>query len=164
MDMMVDLTTLGTLPISAFVQIGGVKYDLESKTVCDEIIINIDPFDVKRYGMTVDTSTLDYWKTQPKQICNGWKDNAVSLLEAMRIFSKWVDPDGYLTTYGASLDIPILKYSLYRVGLDLPWKHYRERDARSIGELYGVKPEKEVIRFNALDDCHAQVNMLFEAF
>lgn len=164
MDMMVDLTTLGTLPTSTFVQLGGIKYDLGKKIITDEILINVDPFDAKRYGLSIDSSTLDYWKTQPKQIRNGWKVDAVSLLSAMNIFSKWVDPDGYLTTYGASLDIPILKYSLHQVGLDLPWKHYRERDARTIGELYGLKPEKEVIRFNALDDCHAQVNMLFGAF
>ncbi len=167
-DFMVKIHTLGLLPTSVVVQIAGVKYNIETKEITDEFLVNIDPFDSKKYGFTVDPSTVEWWKTQPSQLVKGWKKDAQPLREAIYQFNHWCDPNNstksHMTAFSTGFDLPPIKYACHQVGVDLPWKNYLERDLRTIIEIYGDKFEKQDERFNALDDCYAQTELLFRVF
>lgn len=165
MDMMVDIETLANTPTSVIVAIAGVKYDLEKRIITDEFYYNIDPVDSRSYGLSINQETIDWWMTQPKEVRLAWQKDGKPLKFVMEEFSKWVDPKGAFTCWGASFDPPIIESSLRAVGLPVPWKYWKVRCARTIGELYNTRPAQIPGQYhNALYDCKNQVQMLFDIF
>ena len=166
MDMMIDVETLATCPNAAIVSIGGVKYDIEKKIMQDEFYVNINAHDCKRYGLVIDPETVAWWKNQDATVRQTWMKDPLPLKEAMGLFYNWVDPSSSLSCYGMSFDVPIIQSALLAVGYKkMPWHYRKLRCARTIGELYDVRPKNDANKMhNALEDAKAQVRMLFDIF
>lgn len=165
MDMSVDLETLDKFPTAVIIQIGAVKYDLATGEISDEFLVNVDPKDCKRYGMTISKDTLDWWGKQDPEIRKSVMKDPMPLADALALFVDWVDVDGHFTGYGASFDEPILANAYRALGYSsTPWKYYKVRCARTIGDLYGVKPIRGKDHHNALADAKAQAQMLIDIF
>lgn len=164
MDAMVDLETLDTVCTAVILQIGAVKYDLATGEISDEFLVNVDPKDCKKYGLTISQDTLDWWSNQSKEVRDSLLVDQMPLRDALTMFSDWFDADSYFTCYGASFDEPILANAYRKVGLVPPWKFWNVRCARTIGELYDTKPIRGKDHHNALADAKAQTEMLLSIF
>ncbi len=159
---MLDLETLGTTPNSIIVSLAAVKFSL-SKGIMSEFTVNIDPKDSKRYGLTMDQDTLDWWSRQPKATVDAWRLNAVPLKSAMDQFVDWYGPKTMPTWAkgGQCFDFPILETSLKTVGHRTPY-HFRDcMDYRTVINLFDFKDwKKKSVSHCALDDCKDQCAVL----
>lgn len=166
MDMMIDIETLAVCPTAAIISIGGVKYDIETKTMTDEFYVNINAHDCKKHGLVISSETVEWWKSQNPEVRQTLMKDQHTLKDAMTLFYDWVDPNSSLSCYGMSFDVPIIQNALLTVGYKkMPWNYRKLRCARTIGELYGVHPKNDISKHhNALEDAKAQVRMLFEIF
>lgn len=168
MNCEIDIETLATCPTAAIIQIGGVKYDLESGMIRDELIINIDPRSSIEKGLAVHQETVDWWKNQAPEVKKSLRSNPdmISLEDALDILYNWIDPKSHVSCYGLNFDIPILENAFRACGYTkMPWKYSNLLCTRTISELYGVKPKRdEATHHNALHDARAQAQMLIDIF
>lgn len=164
MDAMVDLETLDTVCTAVILQIGAVKYDLATGEISDDFLVNVDPKDCKKYGLTISQDTLDWWSNQSKEVRDSLLVNQMPLRDALTMFSDWFDADSYFTCHGLNFDESILTHAYRKVGLTPPWKYYKTRCSRTIGELYDTKPKRGSDHHNALADARAQAQMLVDIF
>ena len=160
-----DLETLGVRPDSIIVSIGALKFSL-SQGIMDAFYMNIDPVDSKKYGLTTDKETINWWANQPKEVSDVWRKNPKPLKYVMQEFSDWYGGKGkpIWAKGGVSFDFPIMESSFIAVGMKPPY-HFRDcLDCRTIFNVLGVKdyankPEG-LQAHNALDDCKIQLNSL----
>lgn len=57
---MFDIETLGTLPGSAILSIGAVRFDIGKKSISDEFYVNLDVTSSLSAGFTYEKSTINW--------------------------------------------------------------------------------------------------------
>jgi hypothetical protein len=161
---MVDIETLSTRPNAVIVSIGACKYDLDTLKTFDDFYVTIDPMDSKKYGLHIDPETVEWWKTQDKEIMKSWRDNGIELDDAMVQFLDWYDSDLAFTCWGLNFDEPIIVSNLIALHRKPTWKYYKSRCARTMCEMEGVKINRSKGHHNALADAKDQCKAIFEIF
>lgn len=156
---MLDTETMSTAPNGLLLSIGAVRFD--ENGLKDEFKVNLD------YGMSVaegvfhiESSTLDWWKQQPKEILKAAMSNALPPKEALLEFVKWYR---FNETWckGASFDFPIMETYFRHYEIEIPWRFWQLNDYRTIAKLAKksgfelVEPNK-VTSHDALDDAKKQ--------
>jgi exodeoxyribonuclease VIII len=169
---MVDIETMGTKPGSAIVAIAAVEFDMQSGKMGKEFYRSISLKSCLRAGLIVDAGTIEWWMSQESEAQRFLFIDRVPIIYALNSFTSFLvglDPSTDKQIWGnsARFDLGLLEaaYAIEGVDIlemhdDLPWRHWNERDVRTLASL---NPElKHAIAFegtrhNALDDCKHQI-------
>jgi len=164
-DLMLDLETLGIRPTSVIVQIGACYFDRYTGKIGNTFLINIDTGSNLLAGLTIDQSTIDWWKEQPNKTWLVGKILGIhTALSSFEVFAK----DATAVWSHATFDVPILANAYTACNKKLPFHFRAARDIRTLVDLSDVKfskeSEAEIKTHNALEDCVRQVKYCVECF
>ena len=170
-DVMIDIETTGLQPDrNAILQIGAVKFNLETRDVSPEF------FDM---SLTMpgfrhwDMGTRQWWSQQPASVYNGIVARAKPYKEVMEELQQWVITTPNLRFWSKPTHFDFMFLSSYFSDCDLanPLNYRTAKDMNSfIQGLYGHDPVPEEIEkgvgqdgaaHNALNDCFYQMKVLF---
>lgn len=169
--LMIDLETMGTKSHSVICSIAAVEFDLMTGTTGRTFNRNISLSSSLNLGLQIDASTLEWWMTQNQEAQKGLFKDVSNLGSVIRDFIDFVtelDPTT-LKVWGnsARFDLGLLENVFHKFGTDCPWKHWNERDVRT---LVSFAPEIkknmpfEGVKHNALDDCYHQIKYCTEIY
>ena len=158
---MLDLETLSTENNAVVLTIGGCKFNpFKDTEPFEKVHLKIDTTEQIERGRHIEDSTLKWWGTQPTEVKEAAfsEEGRCTVKEAHDYLHEWIKDCNKIWCQGPSFDFPIMKSLFREIDLDVPWKFWLERDARTIT---GLVPEnlKEKIDFaahNAVEDCIAQ--------
>lgn len=159
----VDTETLSTRNNAVIVTIAAVKFNFGSDDM-ETFSVNIDPRDSKRYGLDISTSTMDWWKTQPKESVAAWQHSRISLVEGLDAFTEFCG-NSRNTNFWANgdwFDFPKIEESYIVTGkeAEIPYKYWNVHDMRTAYYLAGFDPKTSprIGRYHSgLDDCLTQI-------
>lgn len=170
--LMNDLETMGNKPDSAIVAIGAVPFDMVSGVTDDALFYEVvDLRSSAKYGGSIDADTVLWWLDKSdnarSEITNSEKaiDLPLALTCLSAFASEFCDDRVQVWGNGSNFDNVILRSAYERCKLTPFWKHWNDRDVRTIVELgrnAGIDPKKDFPfvgdAHNALDDALHQVN------
>lgn len=166
-DLMVDIETFGTKSNSVIVSIAAVCFDLETGKTGSLFHMDVSAEDCVKNGLKIDADTFMWWLKQEeeaKRKITEVKDSKtlkIALLNFAKFIYDYCPPDVQVWGNSARFDCGLLENAFDVIGLKLPWKHYNERDVRT---LVMLNPEiKKNMPFDgiphyAIDDCKHQIN------
>lgn len=164
---MFDTETFSTHQNAVIVSIGAVRFTFENGFE-DEFLINVDPKSCLAIGLHVEKSTIEWWKTQPKEISNMWKVDPQPIHLALNEFNKFVgiDDKQLMWSQGSVFDCGIVRSAFEACGITRNWKHWTEMDCRTVFTLMNVRNDKirktETGHHSALGDAKSQANTLIK--
>ncbi|MFK3911325.1 3'-5' exonuclease [Enterobacter cancerogenus] len=153
--LMVDVESLGKKPDAPIVSIGAVFFDPASGQTGSEFYKVISLESAMEWGGVPDASTIIFWlKATPEARSEIVMDDAIPLDDALLQFKDFIAENAangkdsvQVWGNGASFDNILLKDSYDRTGIPCPWKHWNNRDVRTIVELgkaVGYTPRYEI--------------------
>jgi exodeoxyribonuclease VIII len=153
--LMVDVESLGKKPDAPIVSIGAVFFDPSSGQTGPEFYKVISLESAMEWGGVPDASTIIFWlKATPEARSEIVMDDAIPLDDALLQFKDFIAENAangkdsvQVWGNGASFDNILLKDSYDRTGIPCPWKHWNNRDVRTIVELgkaVGYTPRYEI--------------------
>ena len=153
--LMVDVESLGKKPDAPIVSIGAVFFDPASGLTGPEFYKVISLESAMEWGGVPDASTIIFWlKATPEARSEIVMDDAIPLDDALLQFKDFIAENAangkdsvQVWGNGASFDNILLKDSYDRTGIPCPWKHWNNRDVRTIVELgkaVGYTPRYEI--------------------
>lgn len=165
---MVDLETLGLTPGSVIRSIGAVAFDPLSGKLGAEFYANIQEASCLEAGLTVDPATLTWWEreTSPEARARLRIDQR-PLPYVLDWFTKfWRQQDGeQLWAHGPNFDEVLLAAAYRAVGEAVPWDYRAPRCTRTIYNLAGVAPNRDVgVQHDALVDAKNQAIAVHDAY
>ena len=158
---MLDLETLGTSPGCAIVSIGACKFSSEG--ILDEFYRVVVP----EATMRIDVSTTLWWLQQSVEARQIFSADTpkLSMLTALIKLTEWGENCPKLWGHGAAFDAPILQAAYEHHGYKCPWAFNNWRDTRTVYEMSGIYPDRQVgTHHNALDDAKAQALAVIASF
>lgn len=165
---MIDCETLSSERNAVVVSIGAVKFDFCGSIITDEFYVNIEPLSCKKLGCHIDPATIDWWKSQPKEVREAWQKDPIPVEDALARLTQWWDKKSLFYCQGLSFDSPIIANLYHKLGQKEPWHYHDEMDARTIFTMIGHENWKARNgsngHHNALDDAKAQATKLMEFF
>jgi DNA polymerase III epsilon subunit-like protein len=168
---MLDIETLGTSPGAAIVAIGAIKFSWITGKPTDKFYLNVSAKSCVDHGLKVESGTIDWWKTQPKEARDAWMVNPQPLPDALNKFSDWFGKNDHeVWCNGMNFDFPYMEVAFNVAKVQIPWKYFRLNDFRTIVNLFNARDKFKAKResgetgvyHNALDDCIAQAEFLVE--
>jgi len=173
MHVMIDIETLSTRPDACMIQLGAVLFE----PVSGGKILNGKGFNrhilVQDGSGVIDHSTLCFWLTEKSagKMGKELSEKADPLAEVLRDFVSWPflahqlnwEAIGGVWAMPSDFDLPIIKSAFARLGADVPWDRRKTRDARTLFDLVGGKPEIDwtgMIPHDALDDAVGQAQQV----
>lgn len=162
--LMIDIETLSTKSNAVILSIAAVNFDLDTGLIGDNFYKKIDIQSCLDIGLHIDGDTLKWWLNQNtdtlKEAIAEAEHVGVVLVEFIS-FVKNLQQDK-LCVWGnsARFDLGLLENTLNKSGFLLPWKHYNERDVRTLVALNSsIKKDMEFIgdAHNPLNDCFHQI-------
>ena len=174
---MLDIETLGNSSNAAIVQIAACFFDIETGDIGAEFDILVDIQDSAAYG-AIDPSTIKWWFGQSEQAQKVITDGFTQLEHALHEFKDFLYGDEESTSKiqvwgnGSGFDNVILANAYKALKMPVPWKHWNDRDVRTIVELgrsiKNVDPKKYMpfdgTPHNALDDAKHQAKYVSEIY
>ena len=163
-DVMIDLETLGTAPGSVILSVGVAASN------GSELELTISPLDAMYHGLTVDPSTLAWWRQQDAESWRRSTSGELSLLDALGQLHAWLDAlrrqvaPAHTRVWGdgATFD-PVLLEAAYRaVGQTEPWGYAEVYCYRTLRQLKDSKKPASKGQHEALADAQAQLSHLKE--
>lgn len=161
--LMIDLETLGNGSNSVICSIGAVEFNLQTGETGREFYEVVDIQSCINAGLRIDGSTVQWWLIQSEAARQEIAKKGTFLKTALLGLASaaqfdWNDVQVWGN--GARFDLGILADAYRACGLQAPWKHYNERDVRT---LVAFAPEVKKnathagVAHNALSDCHHQI-------
>lgn len=166
---MLDLETMSNRANAAIVSIGAVKFTFEDG-LGDEFLINVDPISCHKIGLHIDTSTIEWWKTQPKEAQDSWKVNPQPITTALEQLNAFIGnvPKQLVWCQGASFDFPILHSACAASRVEWGTKYWNECCLRTVFTLLNIRNDKirktQVGHHTALADSKSQAQTLIDVF
>jgi hypothetical protein len=165
-DLMIDIETLGTKPGCVILSISAIWFDIETGGIGDQFDMHIDVNDAVEKGLTINLETVQWWMGQDveariKVLCNDGCTLSDVLLSFVEFFNKNKGNDVQIWGNSPSFDLAIMKSAFEKVKLPIPWKHYQERDVRTLVMFAPhIKKQTEFkgIPHYGIDDCKHQIN------
>ena len=164
---MFDLETMDNRPTSAITAIGAVvftKYD-----VIETFYTPVDLSTSVEAGLTMSPETVKWWLNQSpeaRKIYDESKGKPLGLPMVLRLLAKFVKESNakFFFGNGADFDNVILRTAYEATNEPLPWKYYQNMCFRTMKTLFDLplKPHREGVHHNALDDALFQVKWLQE--
>ncbi len=167
LNVMLDLETMSTASNAAIVSIGAVKFSLNDDApnpIVDTFYCTVDAKSCAALGLEISKATVEWWASQPREVMDSLRHNAIPLKKALTDFSKWYGSKS-LPTWGcgASFDNVIIANAYEAAGLIRPWKYWHDRCYRTMKEI--IKLDEDVRQgtyHNALDDAMHQTTHLLK--
>ena len=157
---MLDLETMGTSSNAAIIAIGAVKFD---KEVTDKFHVIIDLQSSMDAGLEIDGNTVLWWMQQSDDARAHFKKEGVSLTDALMMFYEWFEYGDEVWGNGAAFDNVILLNAYKAVGLQPPWKFWKDRCYRTLKSLYPEITKNRVGTLHcAVDDAESQARHLIK--
>lgn len=159
---MVDLETLGTSPGSVIIAIGAARFNAHG--VLDTFYRRISAEDCVRCGLTMDTSTIEWWMQQSDEARAVFKQPGLPLQDALIHFNTWYPTDAPLWGNGAAFDNALLDAAYRVTSVKKPWPYWGDMCYRTIkAQNKHIKAEPFAgVKHNALDDAVHQANHLIK--
>ncbi|EES5637232.1 exodeoxyribonuclease VIII [Escherichia coli] len=163
--LMIDLETMGKNPDAPIASIGAVFFDPQTGELGPEFSKIID---MDTCGGTVDISTIEWWLQRSGEARAAILADRIPLDDALLQLREFIDENSgefFVQVWGngANFDNVILSRSYKRQEIPCPWRHYNDRDVRTIVALGLVMDfdARNVITFegerhNALHDARYQ--------
>ncbi|WP_309243150.1 exonuclease [Escherichia coli] len=163
--LMIDLKTMGKNPDAPIASIGAVFFDPQTGELGPEFSKIID---MDTCGGTVDISTIEWWLQRSGEARAAILADRIPLDDALLQLREFIDENSgefFVQVWGngANFDNVILSRSYKRQEIPCPWRHYNDRDVRTIVALGLVMDfdARNVITFegerhNALHDARYQ--------
>lgn len=175
MEIMLDIETLGVRPNCCILIIAAIKFNRQKKLGnlpdTDSFYRRIDITSCKNIGMSIDSSTVEWWDTQPDNIRYEAleSDGRISIQQALLEFDEWIgnNPNTLVWGNGDDFDCTILGEAYTLCGMEIPWKFWNTRDLRTLYDIAQVKKKdlpKNNKEHHALYDCYYQIKGLHKAF
>lgn len=169
MDVMIDLETLAANPNAVIVSLAAVKFDIRDGSVGESFYKKIDIESCLNSQMNVDASTITWWMQQSdearKQFVND--GDRFSIVEALIELSMFIESEDFVWGNGAAFDLAILREAYRNHDIDLPWKHWNERDVRTLVSLAPHIKDQELFtgtKHDPLSDCLHQIKYCCKTF
>lgn len=161
-DLMLDIETLGTRPTSVICQLGACYFDRQTGEIGEKFLQNIEVGSALIAGLTIDQSTVNWWKEQDEQT---WHTGLADIWSVLRLFSDFCKDVKSVWSH-ASFDAPIVQNAYQMCGIKPPWHYRAVKDIRTLVDLTNpeFKSDKKLKTHNALDDCLYQVKYCVECF
>lgn len=162
-DVMLDLETFGLKPGHIIRSVGAVEFNLETGKLGNEFYANIDEKSCKKYKLTKDQGTVDWWN-KPDMV-EAQKQLLIDVQPVDVVCQKFADffkKTGavYLWSQGSNFDGVLFNEVLERVGVKPPWRFFNAMDTRTAYRMSGFNPfsiKRAGTYHNALDDAKHQV-------
>jgi hypothetical protein len=188
---MLDLETMSTAPDAAIVQVGAVRFDLETGIVCSPAThAKFTPPEQSPTpalghwfertvalqssllaGGRIDPDTVAWWRKGHAEAKISIESNAERLGVVLSAFSTWYPPGAILWSHGAAFDVPVLDCAYLSLGnlfpITAPWSYRDVRDTRTLfwlAELAGWQKPKRETAHTALADAVAQAEDVCAAY
>jgi len=166
---MIDLETLGTRPDAAIIQIGAVLFE----PVSGGKVLNDKGFNrhvlIQDGTGTIDHSTVAWWMQEKSvnKMGEALATKAIGLGAALEDLVAWpvkVGVSSWEVIEGVwanpvDFDLPILRSAFAKFSASPPWDRHASRDARTLFQLVGGRPDVDMTGFtyhDALDDAVVQ--------
>lgn len=161
-DLMLDIETLGTRPTSVICQLGACYFDRNTGKVGDKFLKNIEVGSALMAGLTIDQSTVDWWKQQDERT---WHTGLIDIWSALHLFSDFCKDVKSVWSH-ATFDVPIVQNAYQVCDIKSPWHYRAAKDIRTLVDLTNpkFKTDKDLKTHNALDDCLYQVKYCVGCF
>ena len=169
---MIDLEVMAKKPDGAIAAIAAVPFDMVSGVTDDALFYEVvDLRSSEKYGGSIDADTVLWWlgksDNAQSEIINSEK--AIDLPDALTrlssFASEFCEERVQVWGNGSNFDNVILRTAYENCAITPVWKHWNDRDVRTIVELgrnAGIDPKKDFPfvgeAHNALDDALHQVN------
>ena len=163
---MIDIETMGTKSFSSIISIGAVEFDIESGKTGRVFYCNVDLQSCIDAGLVMDADTVIWWMKQSELARSKLIDGgALKLKEALSRFSEFIKSDNKVWGNSARFDLGLLENAYSKLGMDVPWKFWNERDVRTLVSFHPDVNKNlafEGIQHDALDDCKHQIKYCSE--
>jgi exodeoxyribonuclease VIII len=170
LNVMLDLETMGTSSNAPIVAIGAVFFDIKEGTTTGPTFYRIIDLESSAKYSQLDPATIKWWMKQSDDARSIFNDhNAIIFEEALMSFWNWLATHTDLKKVqiwgnGSGFDNAILNDGYQNLGHEAPWKHWNDRDVRTIvqlgRDLLNFDPKKDMQfegeKHNALADAKHQ--------
>ena len=175
-EVMIDIETLSTKTNSQILSIAAIKFNRDDRRNkikelkdLETFYVVIDQKSCENLDMDIDESTVKWWKRQSKEAQEAVfsdKVSKISIFDAMKQFSTFIKGAQYIWAQGISFDCVILEHAFHVTKIPCTWKFWTLRDTRTFFDVANVnlKNFSNEKKHDALYDCYAQLQALFEAF
>lgn len=140
-NVMIDVATFGLTSNSVIANISAVRFNFDIG-VTDKFSQNVKISDQVDLGRIIDSSAIEFWKTQPKELFDSLKHDRKDLKTSLELLAEFIKPAKYHWSNGAAFDQPIIEDALQLVNLKPIWKHYNSMCFRSIMTLLNINFNK----------------------
>lgn len=172
-NVMIDLETMGTNPKAPITCIGAVFFNPKTGELGERFYCRVDFGNDMLNGAVPDGDTIKWWLRQSSDArAELISDDAIPIFEAVGDLSDWLTDNAEdlktlkVWANSPSFDCTILRSASERIGIDIPWNYWNERDVRTMKEvalsLWGCTPAIELAGaiHNALHDAINQVALV----
>lgn len=169
-DLMIDIETAGLPPSGALLSIGACFFDMHTETIGPTFQRTVHLATATRDGGVIDAGTFIFWLGQPERARNAVRFGGQDIRVVLSDFSDWIaqtcrHEDVRPWANAPTFDLTILGGAYQRSGLQRPWHYTRERDFRTVRNMYPAivydPKEKGDEAHDALADAVFQARHLF---
>ena len=160
---MIDLETLDVTPRASVLTVGGVKFDPNNDSEPhSEFYYKLD---LDSQDRSVNDDTIAWWATQDTAVQEEAfsEEGRISLKQALEEMYPIIWNSNFIWANGPTFDMNIIEHAYKSYDMQLPWKFYKVRDARTVYSLWPGLP-KQPVSHHALDDCRQQIIKLQQTF
>ena len=165
---MTDIETMSTHQNGVIVSIGACSFTFENG-IEHEFMVNIDIQSSVAKGLHIEKSTVEWWKTQPKETREAFLVGTKQIEFALNAYNDFVGTDKkqYLWAQGATFDYGLIRSSFEACDIPRNWAHYQEMDSRTVFNMLGIRNDKiratQTGHHTALADAISQTQTLISA-
>lgn len=157
---MLDVETLGTKPGCIITEIGAAVFDQADWRIVDTMDLKVSRESCEFVGMWADAETIAWWEK-----LGGYHEGEevrFSIQAALGMLRHFVNfhEVRVVWCWGASFDFPILEEAFVRCGMNVPWKYYDQRCARTVCKELAPDHPRPANNHRAVDDCRVQISHL----
>lgn len=163
---MFDLETFSTLPTASIASIGACVFN-SVEGIKETFYTNVSISDCKKHGLHISEDTVQWWKTQNKEVLRELMDNPRPLKESLESFFEFYKKSKCKLVYcwGASFDDPIIRNAASKFNMKEPWFYSNVRCARTLASEFGMKILRdESSHHNSLSDSIDQAKCMIELY
>lgn len=168
MHVMLDLETWGTKPGCAIRSVGAVVFDPHTGGLMQEFYANISDISCEAWGLVKEPATEAWWGDQGTDAQSALLVDRRPLHDVLVDFSDWwVKAHGeQVYGMGANFDPPIIEAAFVACDIEIPWKFWNVRCARTILAMANRRPERvgREVAHHSLHDSKAQARAVAAAF
>lgn len=163
----VDIETLSTRPDAVILQIGAVAFHSTGPEDVARWVCDVE-WETSQRGRHVCADTLDWWRKQAlngkRMPGGGWFSLAQNLLGFREFVLGHCVGEFSVWAWGSDFDFPILEHATRDLGADyaMPWKHWQQRDARTLCEVLGIRRPRRATH-DAVEDAADEVVAIRQA-